>query len=263
MSPHSHDMHISPRHPRIQVPTAGRRRAAPRRRNVAGFSLIDVLVALFVLSVGLVSVAALQFTSKRTNYEAVQRATAAALAQEMFERMRANPEYLFRYTAMGAGMVLPSPFLPYPPTGPINCAAAGANCNPNLLSFYDLSMFQGQLTGAAEKIGATNVGGLHLPIACIRFVGAGPSVGPPAPPTFPLATSVAGEYEVAIAWRGQTRLAPDSAVPGKNNCGAGNANYNDPSIAGPAGVGVFRRVLNVRTYIDVSPPAGVLTGPGV
>ncbi len=233
-------------------------RAPQRRRRVAGVSLIDVLVALFVLSVGLVSVAALQFTSKRTNYEALQRSTAAALAQDLVERMRANPQYLYTYTFFGMGFTLPFAGLPYPPTGALNCAAV--KCNSQNLAFYDVAMFQGQLLGAAELAGANRAGGLSSPTACIRYVGPAPAVGPPSPPTFPFATSVAGEYEVAIAWRGMTRLARDP-VPGKNACGQGKAEYNDASL-GANGVGVYRRVLSVRTYIDVSPPAGIIFVPG-
>src|SRR5947207_2731132 len=62
-----------------------------------GFSMVDVLVALIVLSIGLLGVAGLQFMSKRSNFEAVQRTTASLLAQDIIERMRANYGALTTY----------------------------------------------------------------------------------------------------------------------------------------------------------------------
>ena len=55
-----------------------------------GFTLIEVLVALFVLSVAILGIAGLQVTSKQTNFESVQRTNATFLAQELLERIRAN-----------------------------------------------------------------------------------------------------------------------------------------------------------------------------
>lgn len=246
--------------PRVRTTCTARplssRRSSSRR--VAGFTLLEVLIALFVLAIGLVSLAALQFTTKRTNFEAVQRSTAAALAQDMIERMRANPEYLFQYTGAGAGITLPEASRAYPPPAALDCGSGTLACSPAQLADYDLTLLQGQITGAAEKIGTVNVGGLSQPTACIRYVGTDAAVGPAAPPTFPSFTSVAGEYEVAIAWRGMTRLSAPT-----NTCGTGaahNAKYDDASET--AGNHAYRRVLSVRTFIDVSPPAGELAVPG-
>ncbi len=58
---------------------------------------------MFVLSIGILGVAGLQVTAKRSNFEATQRATAAALAQDIVERMRSNSEQLGTYTDAGVG----------------------------------------------------------------------------------------------------------------------------------------------------------------
>ncbi|QIK36823.1 type IV pilus modification protein PilV [Caldichromatium japonicum] len=55
-----------------------------------GFTLIEVLVALIVLSVGLLGVAALQANALKTNHSALQRSQAVMLAYFMLDAMRAN-----------------------------------------------------------------------------------------------------------------------------------------------------------------------------
>ncbi len=56
-----------------------------------GFSLIEVLVALLILSVGLLGLAALQTTSMKYNTESYYRSQATYLAYDIIDRMRANP----------------------------------------------------------------------------------------------------------------------------------------------------------------------------
>ena len=63
--------------------------AGPSR--AAGFSLIEVLIAMVILSIGVLGVTGLQLMSKRNNQDSVQQIRAASLAQELVERMRADP----------------------------------------------------------------------------------------------------------------------------------------------------------------------------
>lgn len=55
-----------------------------------GFSLTEVLVAVVVLSVGLLGLAGLQMTSLRNNHSAYLRTVATVLSYDMADRMRAN-----------------------------------------------------------------------------------------------------------------------------------------------------------------------------
>lgn len=57
----------------------------------AGFTLLEVLVALFVLSLGLLGLAGLQTLGIKFNQQSYQRTQAVILAYDMFDRMRANP----------------------------------------------------------------------------------------------------------------------------------------------------------------------------
>ena len=59
-------------------------------RRSGGMTLVEVLVTLVIISVGLLGVAALQLTTVRNNHDAFVRSTAAVLAADILDRMRAN-----------------------------------------------------------------------------------------------------------------------------------------------------------------------------
>ena len=61
-----------------------------KRKSQRGTTLIETLVALVVLSVGLLGIAALQMTSLRNNRGAHLRSQAQVLAYDITDRMRAN-----------------------------------------------------------------------------------------------------------------------------------------------------------------------------
>ncbi len=67
------------------------------RRGVsqAGFSLVEVLVAVFVLSVGMLGLAALQVAGLRSNESAQQRTDVTLAAYDVIDRLRADPRSLF------------------------------------------------------------------------------------------------------------------------------------------------------------------------
>jgi type IV pilus assembly protein PilV len=58
--------------------------------STAGFTLIEVLVSLVVLSIGLLGTAKLMLFSSRANDSAYLRSQATALAYEILDSMRAN-----------------------------------------------------------------------------------------------------------------------------------------------------------------------------
>jgi len=55
-----------------------------------GFSLLEVLITIFVLAVGFLGLAQLQIRSFHANQNAIYRSQAALFAEGMFDRMRAN-----------------------------------------------------------------------------------------------------------------------------------------------------------------------------
>lgn len=63
----------------------------PHIHKHRGFTLLEVLIALLVLSIGLLGLAALQTSGLRSNQMATMRTLATQIAYDMTDRMRANP----------------------------------------------------------------------------------------------------------------------------------------------------------------------------
>lgn len=127
-----------------------------------GAGLVEVAVALLVLSVGTLGLGKLQISAKRMGHEALQRTEAAALAMDLFERLRANRTVLAAYAATGIGDAS-GPALPGPAT---DCNAGG--CSPSELQHWDLWQWEQALRGEGTGGGA---GGLVNPIACVAVTG--------------------------------------------------------------------------------------------
>lgn len=60
------------------------------QNKTSGFTILEVLIALLIFSLGLMGVAGLLTVSVKTNHSAYLRTQANFLAQGMLERMRAN-----------------------------------------------------------------------------------------------------------------------------------------------------------------------------
>jgi type IV pilus assembly protein PilV len=65
-------------------------RTSAQAPNLKGFSLVEVLVALLVLSIGLLGLAALQTTSLQFNTGSYHRTQATFMAYDIIDRMRVN-----------------------------------------------------------------------------------------------------------------------------------------------------------------------------
>ena len=59
--------------------------------NQHGFTLVEVMVALVIFAISMLGLAGLQATALRDNQIANQNSTATHLAEDMAERIRANP----------------------------------------------------------------------------------------------------------------------------------------------------------------------------
>ena len=62
-----------------------------QKKHQHGFTLLEVLIALLILSIGLLGLAALQTTGLRSNQMASMRTLATEAAYDITDRMRANP----------------------------------------------------------------------------------------------------------------------------------------------------------------------------
>ncbi|WP_290648920.1 type IV pilus modification protein PilV [Aquisalimonas sp.] len=66
-----------------------------------GFSLLEVLIGLLVLSIGLLGIAGLQTIGMKSSHNAYLGSQAAALAYDMADRVRANPDANYVDTSDG------------------------------------------------------------------------------------------------------------------------------------------------------------------
>lgn len=107
-----------------------------------GFSLLEVLIALAVLSIGLLGLAALQTVGLRINHDSYQRTQATILAYDIIDRMRANSKGL---TDGKYNLVLVGDNYPFPPGK--NCASV--DCSTNDLAEYDITVWH---TVLAKKL---------------------------------------------------------------------------------------------------------------
>ena len=98
-------------------------------RDLRGFTIIEVAVAMLVLSVGLLGVAGLQATGMQSTYQSQQRSVAMIQARDLADRMRANP------SGMLAGEYIKT--IPLVPPTP-DCESAGSSCNAAQLAASDL-----------------------------------------------------------------------------------------------------------------------------
>lgn len=97
------------------------------RGNSNGFSIVEALVALLVLSIGMLGIAALYVESLRAGRSAVYHTQAVNLAADMADRIRAN---------RGAGAAAWRLTAAANPTTQ-GCVGAGVNCGPAALAQDD------------------------------------------------------------------------------------------------------------------------------
>lgn len=104
------------------------------QRKQSGFTLIEVLVSTLVLTVGILGVAAMQMVSFQTNQSAYMRSQAIYLAQDIFDRMRANREGYHDTTVYDAVDTADTGTIPSDP----NCITSTNGCTPTQMAQQDL-----------------------------------------------------------------------------------------------------------------------------
>lgn len=105
--------------------------ASARAPQNGGFTLIEVLIAILVLSIGLLGLAALQISGLQNGQQSYQRAQASALAYDIADRMRAN-----RAVAAAGGYTVAMGALPSAAASP-DCSTA--TCSATQLAAWDIA----------------------------------------------------------------------------------------------------------------------------
>ena len=158
-------------------------------RPIAGFSLIEVMVALVILLVGLLGMAALQARASTAELESYQRVQALILMQDITDRMNANRKVAECYVTssyVGTGYAST-------PT----CSSGSAT--QQALAVADISAWNDLLQGSAESKGGANVGAMIGARGCVSY------------------DAGTAQYTITVVWQGKTAtVAPPAGLP----CGA-------------------------------------------
>ena len=102
---------------------------APRR--IRGFSLVEVLIALVIMSVGMLGIAGLYVQSMQAGRTSLFRHHAVTIAGDVADRIRANPVAGAEYAA-GAGI-------------DSGCVAQGVDCSEPAMASHDIFLWTQQV----------------------------------------------------------------------------------------------------------------------
>ena len=156
----------------------------PAESKESGFTLLEVLVAVLVFSFGMLGIAGLMSISVKNNHNGYLRSQANFLAENMVDRMRANPAALWNDAYTGTAAV-----------GSTNCASG---CTYADLAAFDMEQWAQSLSFILPNAVGT--------IACVRnsnlpaniSLADLPSIWFPAPP-------YSGVCTVTVSWTESNR----------------------------------------------------------
>ncbi len=100
-----------------------------KMRRQRGFNLVEVLIALIIMSVGMLGIAGLYVQSLQAGRTSMFRHNAITLAGDVADRIRANPRALAAYAGAGNDN---------------GCVAGTKNCTPAEMAGNDILLWEQQ-----------------------------------------------------------------------------------------------------------------------
>lgn len=175
--------------------TARRPNCLPPRSRHFGFSMVEVLVTMLIVSVGLLGLAALQVTSLRAGNSTTFRTQATLLANELAERMHANPTAVANNAFMAVDFAVDvncaAPPAPYCEDSYNGVVVPGSPCSSAQLAAFDLNVWYcGYMSGGARAFGVVNQ--LPSPTATIACLDNDPADGNPC--------TAGSPHLIAVSW---------------------------------------------------------------
>lgn len=114
-----------------------------RCQRQAGFTLIEILVTLVVLSIGLLGIAGMQAGALKNNHAAYTKTQATNLAMDMADRIRANADGSASYAGFDTkGDAVTDP----------GCIATASGCTVAQMAQYDLFEWSQPLNATSKPI---------------------------------------------------------------------------------------------------------------
>jgi len=155
----------------------------------SGFSLLEILITMLILTIGLLGLAGLQVMAQRAGQESFQRAQAMVLLGDIVDRINTNRAAAACY-AVTTNPTTGTPYLGtnaggshYDPAS-FSCPSIATNPNAVTRAGVDLTTIDNFLLGASETSGGARAGAMIGARACIGF------------------DSTTQTYSVAVAWQG-------------------------------------------------------------
>ena len=111
-------------------------------KKQSGFTLIESILTLFILTIGILGVAGLQMQGMRSANLAIQRMAVTVKTQDLFDRMRANSANIADYATSGATN---------------NGCNTGTSCSAAQMVSHDLFMWRNDLTSALPGVPTLNI----------------------------------------------------------------------------------------------------------
>jgi len=205
-----------------------------KKKNNNGFTIIETLVSLVIISVGILGFALLQVESLRATQNASQRSKAIHFSNDMMDRVRVNPKRMpninltCNYTEMAAYEVWQWRTMIANPTSGFNGGTAGIDVQPldpldeDSANVVTITIQWGEREGpknfvlsSIEDIRLANYWGLHSEIRAVSNGSNNPTnytIGPikddcPTNWALNLTSSIGGSNEVYPPWAGPACLS--------------------------------------------------------
>lgn len=183
-----------------------------------GFTLLEIVIAMLLLSIGLVGAALLQTNAKRSSFDALQRSMATAIANDVIVRMRSNVpilagDSLAEYNGMnyGQGTEIPEP--------ENRCKNSADPCASfSQIRLNDLYEWDQLLRGKSVTLSGKTTSGLLNPVGCVEFA--------------------QGVLKVTVAWQGKNKISDAAA-----------SEQNDSIAASCGSASKQRRQVSIESYI--------------
>lgn len=181
------------------------------RSTAAGFSLIEVLVAILIVVIGLLGLAGLQARAQVAEFESYQRAQALVLLYDMVERLN-NNRITARCFAITTDTASGAPYFG-DPASPVTPSCGVDTAANNTMAVAAMTAWDDLLRGAAEKKGAaaTNVGAMIGARGCVSYNTSTEYLNA----TTGANINDTGEYTIAVAWQGMADTFAPTAACGK------------------------------------------------
>lgn len=104
----------------------------------SGFTMIEILVALLIVSVGLLGLARLQIFGIKNTQSGYARSQVSFLGNDIMERIQQNKDSAIVDGSYNIALTAT-------PTA-VNCIGAGSNCDPAAMANFDLGIWKNYLT---------------------------------------------------------------------------------------------------------------------